>query len=31
MVQGAITGNAAQVNQLRELSEEEMSQWRSSH
>lgn len=31
MVQGAITGNAAQVNKLREISESELSQWRSSH
>ncbi|KAK5084134.1 BLI-3 blue-light-inducible Bli-3 protein [Exophiala xenobiotica] len=31
MVQGAITGNAAQVNKLREISESEISQWRSSH
>lgn len=29
MVQGAITGNAAQVNKLREIDESEMSQWRS--
>ena len=31
MVSGAITGNAAQVNKLREISESEISQWRSSH
>jgi general stress protein 26 len=31
MVQGAITGSAAQVNKLREISEEECKQWRASH
>lgn len=31
MVTGAITGNAAQVNKLREISESEMSQWRSKN
>ena len=31
MVQGVITGEAAQVNKLREISEEETSAWRSSH
>ena len=31
MVQGAITGNAAQVNKLREISESEISQWRSQN
>lgn len=31
MVQGAITGNAAQVNKLREISEQEISSYRSSH
>ncbi len=31
MVQGAITGNAAQVNKLREISESEISQYRSQH
>jgi len=30
-VTGAITGNAAQVNKLREITEEEIKQWRSSH
>ena len=29
IVQGAITGNAAQVNKLREISESEISSWRS--
>ena len=29
MVQGVITGNAAQVNKLREISESEISSWRS--
>ena len=31
MAQGVITGNAAQVNKLREIDENEISQWRSSH
>lgn len=31
MVSGAITGNAAQVNKLREISEQEISSYRSSH
>lgn len=31
MVTGAITGNAAQVNKLRELSESELSEWRSKN
>jgi len=31
MVQGAISGNAAQVNKLREISEQEMQQWRTSN
>jgi hypothetical protein len=31
MVQGALTGNAPQVNKLREISEEECKEWRSSH
>ncbi|EXJ87892.1 hypothetical protein A1O1_04819 [Capronia coronata CBS 617.96] len=31
MVKGAITGDVAHVNDLREISEEEMKQWRSSH
>ena len=29
MVQGAITGKAAQVNKLREISESEIGEWRS--
>ena len=31
IVQGAVTGEAAQVNKLREISEEEVKEWRSSH
>jgi len=31
MVKGAITGEAAQVNALREINEQEIQQWRSSH
>ncbi len=31
MVQGAVTGEAAKVNKLREVSEEECQQWRTSH
>jgi general stress protein 26 len=31
MVKGAVTGEAAQVNDLREISESEIKQWRSSH
>jgi general stress protein 26 len=31
MVKGAVTGEAAHVNALREISESEISQWRSSH
>ena len=31
MVQGAITGQAAQVNKLREISEQEIDQYRSQH
>jgi len=31
MVQGAITGQTAQVNKLREITESELSSWRSSH
>jgi hypothetical protein len=31
MVKGAITGEAAQVNALREIDEQEIQQWRSSH
>ena len=31
MVQGAVTGNAAQVNKLREISESEISSYRSRH
>ena len=31
MVTGAITGNAAQVNKLREINEDEIKQYRSSH
>jgi general stress protein 26 len=30
-VKGAVTGEAAQVNKLREINEQEISQWRSSH
>lgn len=30
MVQGAVTGNAAQVNKLREISQDEIKQYRSS-
>lgn len=29
IVKGAVTGDAAQVNKLRQISEEEISQWRS--
>jgi hypothetical protein len=31
MVKGAITGETADVTQLREISEQEIKQWRSSH
>ncbi len=31
MVQGALTGSAAQVHKLREISEDECKQWRASH
>lgn len=31
VVQGAITGQPAQVNKLREISESEITLWRSSH
>jgi general stress protein 26 len=31
MVKGAVTGEAAQVNKLREISEEEIQKWRDSH
>jgi len=31
MIQGAITGETANVAQLREINEQEISQWRSSH
>ncbi|KAF7512857.1 hypothetical protein GJ744_011960 [Endocarpon pusillum] len=31
MVQGALTGSTAQVNKLREISEDECKQWRASH
>ena len=31
MVQGVLTGEAAQVNKLREISQDEISAWRSSH
>ncbi|EXJ82794.1 protein bli-3 [Capronia epimyces CBS 606.96] len=31
MIKGAITGEVANVNDLREISEEEIKQWRSSH
>jgi len=30
VAKGAVTGEAAQVNKLRYLSEEELQQWRSS-
>ncbi|KAG9773550.1 Protein bli-3 [Exophiala dermatitidis] len=31
MVKGAVTGEVANVNDLREISQEEIQQWRSSH
>ncbi|KIX99758.1 uncharacterized protein Z520_04394 [Fonsecaea multimorphosa CBS 102226] len=31
MVKGAVTGEVANVNDLREINEQEMEQWRSSH
>ncbi|EXJ67666.1 protein bli-3 [Cladophialophora psammophila CBS 110553] len=31
MVKGAVTGEVANVNELREINEQEMNQWRSSH
>jgi general stress protein 26 len=31
MIKGAITGETADVTQLREINEQEISQWRSSH
>jgi len=31
MVKGAVTGEVASVNDLREISEQEIKQWRSSH
>jgi len=31
MVKGVVTGEAPAVNKLREISEDELSQWRSSH
>lgn len=31
IVQGALTGKVANVNQLREISEQEIQQWRSKH
>jgi len=31
MVQGVVTGEAPQINKLRELSESDLSEWRSSH
>lgn len=31
IVQGAVTGSPAQVNKLREISDEEVKQWRALH